>query len=595
MIDKNHNIKIALKAGHLNLLSFKLFMCLFATLFFCSTGTANAQLYSGASVHITGAEPKSTASIEIENSGTLHQQQSDKSGEVFISGQFAENPQIGVSSGVNYTLNFSVPYEDLDGREKSIQNTITLSFSALTGDVIFLGRTSDTALIEYTSGAREMQNITASTSGLFRGGSIKNEKFNKNKSGSVFLIITNTNPETGDPLDPVYVEAGFSIASLPSNRRDKKGVQAIYQSISEGLFSFPDSRINSAWGRGLKRMALEISTSMQAQASALAPFFDSYSMVQTVRRINVMQAETFQRTKPSVNMCKFPSAGKSLSRLSFSSKANAQIFAKYMQDYDLQHVNSAGGLQAYASEQEYVQKFKDNYCSQNQNGQDGLARFCNNTNGDRVNNDINFPYFFATREGNNIDFTDKADFALGTPDQQVLTDGERDLFYLTHNLFNSNTGKISETVIKDQDGQRLVTDLRSLQAIRNVAKNSFAVLVGNKSGGSSEGNNVHLVRILQTLGAGNTADYYGTGNGVGVSYDGAMEALTKKMYQDPGFYANLYDSPENVQRQKAAIKAIQLMQGWDIVKALHRREMLLSMLIEVKLRREQRRVEAGQK
>jgi hypothetical protein len=35
------------------------------------------------------------------------------------------------------------------------------------------------------------------------------------------------------------------------------------------------------------------------------------------------------------------------------------------------------------------------------------------------------------------------------------------------------------------------------------------------------------------------------------------------------------------------------MQGWDVVKALHRREMLLSMLVEVKLRKKQRRIEVN--
>ena len=100
------------------------------------------------------------------------------------------------------------------------------------------------------------------------------------------------------------------------------------------------------------------------------------------------------------------------------------------------------------------------------------------------------------------------------------------------------------------------------------------------------------------MGVANNADaltYYGIDNNNGFSYDGIMEVLTKKIYQDPAFYINLYDNPENVMRQKASIKAIQLMQGWDIVKALHRREMLLAMILELKLRKQQRFVEINTK
>ena len=65
-----------------------------------------------------------------------------------------------------------------------------------------------------------------------------------------------------------------------------------------------------------------------------------------------------------------------------------------------------------------------------------------------------------------------------------------------------------------------------------------------------------------------------------------MEFLTRKMYQNPNFYTNLYDKPTNVKRIGAAMKAIKLMQDRDIQAALQRREMLMSMMLELKLRKE---------
>src|SRR5690606_17866922 len=70
------------------------------------------------------------------------------------------------------------------------------------------------------------------------------------------------------------------------------------------------------------------------------------------------------------------------------------------------------------------------------------------------------------------------------------------------------------------------------------------------------------------------------------SYFAQMELLTKKIYQSPNFYTNLYDKPANVQRIIAAMQAIKLMQDRDIQEALQRREMLLSIMLEIRLRQQ---------
>ena len=67
------------------------------------------------------------------------------------------------------------------------------------------------------------------------------------------------------------------------------------------------------------------------------------------------------------------------------------------------------------------------------------------------------------------------------------------------------------------------------------------------------------------------------------SYFAQMEVLTKRIYQDPRFFAELYDKPANVERQRAAMRGINLAQQNDLLGVLHRREMLLSVLLELKL------------
>ncbi len=69
------------------------------------------------------------------------------------------------------------------------------------------------------------------------------------------------------------------------------------------------------------------------------------------------------------------------------------------------------------------------------------------------------------------------------------------------------------------------------------------------------------------------------------SYYAQMEVLTKKIYQHPNFYTNLYDKPANVARIGASIDAITLMNQRDRFDSIIRREMLTSLLIEEELGR----------
>tara|TARA_R110002126_G_scaffold13118_7_gene57178 strand:+ start:69716 stop:71419 length:1704 start_codon:yes stop_codon:yes gene_type:complete len=534
-------------------------ICLLTVL--SASGAAYAQLFSTAQVHVTGLDPKSTAFIEVENSGQTQQAIVGKKGDVNLAAQFPENVKTGISSGVNYTLTYELPYRDQDERRRALKNVITFSFSSLTNDVIILGQASDTALIEYASGTSNMKNTTASASGIFKNIFIQNLNFKKNSAGTAFVIITNTEPETGAPLAPVYIEASFSIAKPASKATTKESMKRIFSSVSKGEFTMPDSKIHSAWGVGLQTMAMELTTNTMALVAPIGAFFDAYALNRTIGRIQVLQAETTQRHMPSVSMCTFPSLTKSVARGSFNARATAQIFAKYMQDYDLQHVDSAGAMISNNRERDYINKFRTYYCNDQQNGKDGLSDFCGTTpTTNRVNYDVNFPSFFSEGSDNPVNFTGST---------TALSFGEMDLFQLTKNLYDSNLRPLKENIFQSADGSRPVTEIRSLQAIRNVAKNSFANLVGGHAN-------------MYTMGG--TTD-------TGASYEDMMEDLTKKKYQDPAFYVNLYDNPENVMRQKSAIKAVQLMQGWDIVKALHRREMLLAMLLELKLRNEQKQIE----
>ena len=69
-----------------------------------------------------------------------------------------------------------------------------------------------------------------------------------------------------------------------------------------------------------------------------------------------------------------------------------------------------------------------------------------------------------------------------------------------------------------------------------------------------------------------------------------MEVLTKKLYQNPVFFTELYDKPVNVLRKRAAIRAIGLMQDRDLYNSLLRSEAVLSVALETMLTEEHDRV-----
>jgi hypothetical protein len=70
-----------------------------------------------------------------------------------------------------------------------------------------------------------------------------------------------------------------------------------------------------------------------------------------------------------------------------------------------------------------------------------------------------------------------------------------------------------------------------------------------------------------------------------------MDILTKKMYQRPEFYTDLYDTPTNVDRKGVSLQAIGLMQDFDTLKSYLRQEMILAVLVEMELMREQSIIE----
>jgi hypothetical protein len=74
------------------------------------------------------------------------------------------------------------------------------------------------------------------------------------------------------------------------------------------------------------------------------------------------------------------------------------------------------------------------------------------------------------------------------------------------------------------------------------------------------------------------------------SYYAQLEVLTKKIYQNPEFFTDLYDTPANIKRKGAALQAMNLVLDRDIYDSYLRSEILTSLLLELRLENAQRGV-----
>lgn len=76
------------------------------------------------------------------------------------------------------------------------------------------------------------------------------------------------------------------------------------------------------------------------------------------------------------------------------------------------------------------------------------------------------------------------------------------------------------------------------------------------------------------------------------SYFAMLEVMAKKIYQQPEFFTNLYDTPANVRRKDVAMQAVDLIVGRDLYQSELRSEALYSLLLEMELSRYQEEIQA---
>ncbi|MBI1301400.1 MAG: hypothetical protein GC137_07050 [Alphaproteobacteria bacterium] len=381
-------------------------------------------------------------------------------------------------------------------------------------------------------------------------------------------------------------------------------------------------------------MAEQMTAVALQQSMLIGMFIDVEIQIKTQRLLQEVRAQAHKDYHPSEGMCTFGSLMKGVAASERRSEVAAVILAQRSQDRQLGQADTAGRYGYDLDFDNRIWQFKNYFCDEKERGyalelREGMSigigigfgdmddilyscssnmRWWENTDFDAdkrmmMNKDIDF---FRL-----VDFpwTISMDLRVGTyPDltitslpsddrimaSDVRTIDNMPVFAMATNLYGYETfPRIPPRLLARDLGeltpmQEAYMDMRSIVAKRSVAENSFYAIAAMKGEGYRDydpdpnmptDSRVYMEHILAELGV--PASDILPLLGEYPSYYAQMEVLTKKLYQDPDFYTDLYDKPANVQRKTVAMQAIKLMQKFDMLKSMLRGEANFSILLEL--------------
>lgn len=334
--------------------------------------------------------------------------------------------------------------------------------------------------------------------------------------------------------------------------------------------NFPSSQYDATYVGGIKSTADSNRNALMVRLGTMGGFLDTRDMLDSLRTLQMSMVRTLRNYAPSDAVCRFGTLTKSIASADSVAKKNQLAFGKILMD---RHNQKEGTIYSDAGRGivAMMVDFKDKYCSVKDNNTflNGYCKAAVATSDQIYNRDVDFTRVF------DVPLTLDADFADST-----LTNDKQTVIALFENLSMESPLMTSSNGDFNPSNSLQTQDIRSVAAMREVAANSFAALVGQKAKTPSQASS-YMTQMIQQLGLNATSAQKLLG--ANPSYFAQMEVLTKKLFQNPSFYANLYDSEANIDRQRVAMKAIELQQDRDFLESLRRREMLLSVLLNARL------------
>lgn len=356
-----------------------------------------------------------------------------------------------------------------------------------------------------------------------------------------------------------------------------------------------NSMIVNNYVAALMMMAQQLTAVGMQQMQIIGEFFDAKMQMETQRNFQSLKAQAVKDYHPSEEMCKIGSYMRSVATSEQKAEANTRALNNIMMSREM-NLYSASTSEGYGVDvAARLKQFRTTYCDPKDNN-DGLGWLCDhdqdplNTGNKgatltaRINKDIDYYRTMAMPGSVDLNFEDA-----------TLTPDEEDVLALAKNLY----WPIPLTFSRDKYLKDAATGFMSAKrviALNNIAHASFANLAGMKSSAPepAEGTEpgwAYMKTMLKDFGIPETEIEQMVGKRP--SYWAQMDILTKKIYESPHFYTNLYDKPANIQRMSVALDAIKLMQMRDQFDSALRREMIASAMVETELEKAFNKAQGG--
>lgn len=395
--------------------------------------------------------------------------------------------------------------------------------------------------------------------------------------------ICTSNAETGLPDNP-KTTIGHVTEEFKKHR----------EWLVDRFFKDPKEYLAPGLLVAMQLMTEQLTVISMSQVQIIGTFFDAKHQLETQRLFQQLTARAHKDYHPSQELCKVGTITKSLATSSRHSDLAALALSKHSVERQLLAKNTASEGNIISDQKSRLTQFIKKYCNEKDNAS-GLDLLCakSNKNTKTFNKDINYT---ATIEA---PLTLDLNFSTGGKN---VSEDEEAIFALTSNLFShelypfvlagglvTNAGNPRETA-----AEHVYMDARALIAKRSVAQNSFSAITALKAKGDDQ-SQPFIYALIQEMSEDKndeklTADEIKELIGDKPSYFAQMEVLTKKLYQNPNFYSDLYDKPANVMRRDVAIQAATLMQKRDLYRSYLRSEMTLAVILEIALSDEQERI-----
>lgn len=336
--------------------------------------------------------------------------------------------------------------------------------------------------------------------------------------------------------------------------------------------------LKSIWVATLQMMTSSMTTLMMQQVESIGMIFDAKQQLENQRLLQQKTAEAHKDYHPSEQVCEVGTMVRNLASTEKYMEMSHLAFARRILKRELASGDASTAEGEKSDMKSRMKHIREVYCNVEDNG-NHADYICNDNDADAV--DVN----------RDIDYTATIDDPLSLKidmDDGELTRDEENVFALTNNLlYHRPFPAIPEAYTTLKRLTEPFQEMRSIIAMRGIARNSISAIVSQKTEGPDHvGNAAPFMRAL-IKDFGLEEEEIMKLLGERPSYYAQMEILTKKLYQHPNFIVNLYDKPANVTRIRTTLRAVKSMQDQDIHDALMRREMLLSMVLEIRIRQRQ--------